>query len=68
MKRMDLPISMACSVPMGVKTPWLMALFRKSTLAGSIRTAVRGSRLRSTRNCTPAPSQPVRVTQTGAMT
>ena len=68
MNRMDLPSSAACSVPMGVNTPWLMALLRNSTLAGSTSTAVRGSRLWSTRKPTPAPSTSVIFTQAGPMT
>lgn len=53
--------------PDGVKTPWLMALLRNSTLAGSTSTAVMGSRLWLTSHSTPFPNQPVRVVHTGPM-
>ena len=41
----DFPVSAACAVAIGVKIPWLIALFRNKTLAGSIKIATRGSRL-----------------------
>jgi len=43
--RIDLPLSAACWVPSGVSTPWLMALFRKNTFAGSMMMLVSGNRL-----------------------
>ena len=33
---MDFPVSSACSVPIGVNIPWLIALFKNNTFAGSI--------------------------------
>ena len=37
---MDLPTSAACSIPIGVKEiPWLIALFKNNTFAGSIKIA-----------------------------
>ena len=53
---MDLPVSWTSAVPRGVSTPWLMALLRKSTLAGSIRIEVSGSRPASVMALTPSPS------------
>ena len=50
--RIDLPFSAASVVPSGVKTPWLIALLRKRTLAGSTKIEVSGSRLWSTRKST----------------
>ena len=38
------PISAASAVPSGVSTPWLIALLRNSTLAGSMISEVSGSR------------------------
>ena len=32
----DLPFSVACWIPNGVKTPWFTALFKNNTLAGSM--------------------------------
>ena len=42
--RIDLPVAATCSVPIGVKIPWLMALFKKSILAGSIKILASGKR------------------------
>ncbi len=39
-------------MPSGVSTPWLMALFRKSTFAGSMMMLVSGSRLFATSQST----------------
>ena len=41
-------------IPIGEKIPWLIALFRKSTLAGSMKTATSGSRPCSIISDTPA--------------
>ena len=43
MKKIDLPASAACSMPSGVKTPWLIALLRNSTFAGSTTIDTSGS-------------------------
>ena len=45
MNRIDLPLSAASATPSGPSTPWLMALLRNSTLAGSTMTDASGSRL-----------------------
>ena len=50
------PAAAACWMPSGVRTPWLMALFRNSTLAGSMKMLVSGSRPWSTRKSTPLPA------------
>ena len=42
--RIDDPVSAACWMPSGVSTPWLMALLRNSTFAGSMMMLVSGSR------------------------
>ena len=47
-KRIDFPVSFASATPRGPSTPWLMALLRKRTLAGSMITDAIGSRLLST--------------------
>ena len=39
---MDLPVCAACSAPIGVNIPWLIALFKNKTLAGSIKIATKG--------------------------
>ena len=51
-----MPCSTASVVPSGVSTPWLIALLRKSTLAGSISSEVNGSRSWSTSQLTPSPA------------
>ncbi len=50
---MDFPASVTCAVAMGVNTPWLIALFKNSTFAGSIKMATKGSSPRTTRKFTP---------------
>ena len=45
MNRIDLPFSAASATPSGPSTPWLIALLRNSTLAGSTRIDASGSRL-----------------------
>ncbi len=55
-KRIDLPVSAACSMPSGVNTPWLMALFKNSTFAGSTMIDTRGRRLYVTSQPTAPPS------------
>ena len=47
-KRIEDPSSDACWIPSGVSTPWLMALFRNSTFAGSMMMLVSGRRFIST--------------------
>lgn len=39
--RIDLPVCNDCSVPSGVKIPWLIALFKNKIFAGSINTFAR---------------------------
>ena len=55
-KSTDLPVSSTCWVPSGVRMPWLMALFRNSTFAGSMRIEVSGSRPVLTSQPTAAPA------------
>ena len=50
----DLPASFACSIPIGVKIPWLIALFKNNTLAGSIKIAAKGINFAFTSTLTPA--------------
>lgn len=40
--RIDFPASATCSVPNGVKIPWLIALFKNKIFAGSIKILVNG--------------------------
>ena len=54
--RIDDPVSDASVTPSGVSTPWLMALFRKNTFAGSMMMLVSGSRFMSTSQLTALPS------------
>ena len=49
----DLPASFACSIPIGVKIPWLIALFKNNTLAGSTKIADNGNALCATIQFTP---------------
>ena len=58
--RIDWPVSAASCVPNGVSTPWLMALFRKNTFAGSMMMLVSGSRFVSTSQFTAPPSSVMR--------
>ncbi len=44
--RMDLPALAACSIPIGLKMPWLIALFRNRTFAGSTKTLAIGANSR----------------------
>ena len=61
----DLPVVLAISIPSGVNTPWLIALFRKNTFAGSIRIDANGNRPALIRNATPAPRAPMIASITG---
>ena len=54
MYMMDWPAVLTCSAPIGVKIPWLIALLRNRTLAGSIKIADSGRRLFLIRTSTPA--------------
>jgi hypothetical protein len=55
-------------VPSGVSTPWLIALLRKSTLAGSMKIEVSGSSPRSTSHWTTLPAAVAKgVMMTGPM-
>ena len=40
----DLPVFNACSVAIGVKIPWLIALFKNKILAGSIKMLANGNK------------------------
>ena len=51
---MDFPVSAACSAPIGVKIPWLIALFKNNTFAGSIKMATSGINPLLTNTSTPA--------------
>ena len=54
--RIDLPFSTDCSMPSGVNTPWLIALFRNRTFAGSTMIDRSGSRFSETSHPTATPS------------
>lgn len=49
-KKIDFPVSSTCWIPIGEKIPWLIALFKNRTFAGSIKILAIGSSLLSTRN------------------
>ena len=66
-KKMDLPASSTCWMPIGEKIPWLIALFRNSTFAGSTKIAVIGSRPLSISTPTPAAMALVRAVTIGLM-
>lgn len=53
--RIDLPESSTCAAPSWSSTPWLMALFRKKTFAGSMMTLASGRSECWTRKSTAAP-------------
>ena len=67
MNRMERPTSLASAAPSGESTPWLMALLRNSTLAGSTTTEAIGSRFALTSAWTPLPSRVTRNSTTGPM-
>ena len=52
-KKIDFPISSTCFIPSGDKIPWLIALFKNNTFAGSMNTDASGRIPRSTKNPTP---------------
>ncbi len=52
-------------MPSGVNTPWLMALLRNSTLAGSTMIETSGSRFRETSQSTAPPSTALMPSMTG---
>ena len=58
----------ACCRPIGSSTPWLIALFRNRTLAGSTMIDASGIKLALTRSCTPSPAQVVSCLNTGPIT
>ena len=62
MYMIDLPASFACSIPIGVKIPWLIALFKNNTLAGSIKIAAKGINFAFTSTLTPAVTLLIRLT------
>ena len=62
----DLPFTAASEIPRGVRTPWLMALLRKKTFAGSISNETRGSRPALTRPATPSASRVISPFTSGA--
>ncbi len=53
-KKIDFPVSSTCWIPIGEKIPWLIALFKNRTFAGSIKILAIGSSLLSTKKPTPA--------------
>src|SRR4028118_1935154 len=55
MKSMDCPASLAWSMASGARTPWFMALLRKSTFAGSTMMLTSGSRPALTPPVSPGP-------------
>ena len=63
---MERPMVAACSAPMGLRMPWLMALLRNRILAGSMKTASSGNRPWFTSTATPADSTTRMVSMTGA--
>ena len=67
MNKMDLPCFTASATPSGPRTPWLIALLRKSTLAGSISSEASGSRSWETSQETPLPAILVNASPTGPM-
>ncbi len=64
---MDFPTSPTCWMPSGEKIPWFIALFKNSTLAGSINMLVKGSRLWLTSASTPALIRFVRAVTRGVI-
>ena len=67
MNRIDLPVAVAWAAPSGDRTPWLMALLRNRTLAGSTKIDASGSRWASTSAWTPLPSHFTSTSTTGPM-
>ena len=65
---MDLPFSLASVRPSGVRTPWLIALLRKSTLAGSMNTEVSGRSEFSTRKSMTSPARALNHSTNGPAT
>ncbi len=67
MKKIERPASAACLIAIGSKMPWLIALFKNSTFAGSMTIAKSGRRLASVAAWAPAEST-ARITDiTGPM-
>src|SRR4028118_1119109 len=64
-KSMDLPASLACSMASGARTPWLIALLRNSTFAGSTMMLTSGKRPAFTIVLTPAPRTSLMAVMTG---
>ena len=62
----DLPFWLASDRPSGVSTPWLTALLRKKTFAGSMSSDTSGSRCASTSAPTPLDSRVIRPFTSGA--
>jgi hypothetical protein len=58
MNRIDLPAVWTSIAASGVKMPWLMALLRNKTFAGSTKMDASGSSPALTRICTPADRTP----------
>ena len=63
--RIDLPASVACSIPRGPRIPWLIALFKNKTFAGSMKILASGNRPASKINCTPAARKSVNALTAG---
>lgn len=64
----DLPCSAAWKMPSGVSTPWLMALLRKNTLAGSMRMLTSGRKPVAMSQFTAAPARSMIALTRRAMT
>ena len=65
-KSTDLPSTSAWEMPSGVSTPWLTALLRKKTFAGSISSDTSGSSPALTSPATPADSALISALTSGA--
>ena len=52
-KKMDFPSSWDSWIPIGLNTPWLIALFKNNTFAGSTKIDTSGIRPKFTINSTP---------------
>ena len=63
--KIDLPLVAACSVPSGVKVPWLIALFKNSTFPGSMKTFASGKRFALTIASTPFDNKCEIISTTG---
>ena len=65
---MDFPNSLTCSAPIGPIIPWLMALFKNSTFAGSTKSEIAGSTWMLLINVAPAVRNAVMACTIGPIT